>query len=200
MFRALTRRIENSDVKAGSYLIVTSEAMRGDPQKDDVNKKGFLIDKTKKPDAFGHYQLMGAAKKTRRELSDRLLADPSAKQFMKKNGLFIPGQYEVPEVRAIRPTHLMRCGRTSAYDVNFGRVVGSGAVLLLLEGISGGTVAGTRFGEIQYIPIKKAIKQRPVDLHEVALYEMQGLCFGRPPQEYEPKLKKIRPENVSRPF
>ena len=99
---------------------------------------------------------------------------------MQATGMFVEGLYEVPEVRSVIPGHLVRCGKTSAYDVNFGIEAGAAAVALLLRGIDGVTVAGVRGAEIRYMPTAVAIQQRYVDLAQVALHESLGTCFGRP--------------------
>jgi len=52
-------------------------------------------------------------------------------------------------------------------------------------------VVGIDANEIQYMPTKEAIKQRFVDLDEVALYESMGVCFGRKAEEYKPTTKSI---------
>ena len=48
---------------------------------------------------------------------------------MKKVKMFVKGLYEIPEIREVRPGHLVRCGHSSAYDVNFGKEAGAAAVL-----------------------------------------------------------------------
>jgi 6-phosphofructokinase 1 len=191
------KRVLYSDVHAGSYIIVTAEAMKGS-KGDDINEEGFLIDKNSKPDAFGHYKLAGAGKKIEKELTERMKKDPEIKEFMIKAKMYVPEQYEIPEIRVIQPTHMMRAGHSSAYDVNFGREAGSGAVLLLSKGISGMTIAGVVSGEIKYIPTVDAIKQKAVDLKQVALYEIQGMCFGRKPEHLEPSFKKIEIKDLPR--
>ena len=80
---------------------------------------------------------------------------------------------------------------TSAYDVKFGMEVGAGAVLLLARGISGVTVTGVTCGKVSYMKTEEAIKQRNVDLREVALYEQLGLCFGREPAPFEPAFEEV---------
>ncbi|MCB9359088.1 6-phosphofructokinase [Candidatus Woesearchaeota archaeon] len=192
MSKAFTERVLHSDVHTGNYMIVAAEAMKGDPEKDDVNEEGFLVDKTADPDAFGHYPLVGAGKKVEKELKARLKKDERMKMFMKQAGMYVEGQYEIPEVRVIRPTHLMRCGDSSAFDVNFGREAGAGAVYLLTQGIYGITCAGVSNGMIQYLPTKEAIKQNPVNLDQVSLFEMQGICFGRKPQGFNPGLTELK--------
>jgi 6-phosphofructokinase 1 len=105
--------------------------------------------------------------------------------------MFVPGVYEAPEIRAVVPEHLVRCGFTSAYDANFGLQVGAGAVLLLVEGISGVTVTGVTCGKVSYMQTEQAIKQRHVDLREVALYEQLGFCFGREPASFEASFEEV---------
>ena len=46
--------------------------------------------------------------------------------------------------------------------------------------------------EIFYQPTSEVIKQRHVDLNEVALYEKLGVCFGRKPETYKPEFKEIK--------
>ncbi|MFT4303506.1 MAG: 6-phosphofructokinase [Candidatus Woesearchaeota archaeon] len=192
MYKTFTERVLYSDVHAGNYMIVTAEAMKGIPEKDDINEEGFLIDKNAEPDAFGHYPLLGAGKRVERELKSRMKNDPNMKEFMKKSGMFVEGQYEIPEIRVIRPTHLMRSGNSSAFDVNFGREAGAGAVYLLNKGITGMTCAGVVNGEIRYLPTSEAIKQNPVDLSQVSLFEQQGICFGRNISSNDFKIKEIK--------
>ena len=42
--------------------------------------------------------------------------------------MFVEGLYEIPEVRSVSPGHLVRCGHSSVYDVNFGKEVGAASV------------------------------------------------------------------------
>ncbi|MFW6311859.1 MAG: 6-phosphofructokinase [Nanoarchaeota archaeon] len=196
LFNKYTERIKGSDVKAGWYLIVTSEAMKG-MAGDDVNEEGYLIDKSKTPDAFGHYPLAGAGKRIETELKKRMKNDPKMKDFMRENNLFVYNQYEIPEVRTITPTHLVRCGPSSAYDVNFGKEAGASAVMLLKNNINGVTICGFSDGKIKYMDISKAIKQRPVDLKDVLFHESTVICFGRDSKKIiEPEFKKV--DNISR--
>jgi len=67
--------------------------------------------------------------------------------------------------------HLVRCGYSSVYDVNFGKEVGDAAVVLLKGGHSGVTVTGVQNGKIQYSKTVQVIKQRYVELDVVALHE-----------------------------
>ena len=197
LFYKYTTRIKNSDVKAGTYLIITSEALKGDPHKDDIDERGFLIDKTKEQDAFGHYPLMGAGKKVESEIKRRMKKDARIDVFMKEVNMYVPYQYEIPEIRVIKPTHLVRCGNSSGYDVNFGKETGAGAVILLKEGIFGITVSGIRNGVIEYMDINKAIKQNTVNLNQITLHESLGICFGRKPQAIN-FFKKIKSNNTKR--
>ncbi|RMF05449.1 6-phosphofructokinase [Candidatus Woesearchaeota archaeon] len=196
LFNRFTSRVLESDVKAGTYMIVTAEALRGDPSKDDVNEKGFLIDPSKGRDAHGHYKLAGAGERVASELSVRMNMDERIPEFMKEAGLYIEGQYTKPEIRVIKPTHLLRCGDSSAYDVNFGLKAGAGAVILLLEGITGMTVAGIENNEVKYLPTAEAIKQNTVSLDEVPIYEAMGITFGRNPEEFRPKLVQVPPSEA----
>ena len=109
---------------------------------------------------------------------------------MKKYHMFVPGLYESPEVRAVTPGHLVRCGHSSVYDVNFGKEAGAAAVILLNKGHSGVTVSGVRHGKIEYIKTTDAIKQRFVDLDMVSFYEQMGVSFGRKPQVTDLKLEE----------
>lgn len=192
MKKVFMKRVLKSDVHAGVYNIITAEALKGNPETDEVNEEGYLVDKSAKPDAFGHYPMAGAGKRIAKEIEKRMKDDPEIIEFMKKTGMYVKNQYEMPEIRVIRPTHLMRCGRSSAYDVNFGREAGAGALLLLLENISGITCAGIENGVIKYLPTVEAIKQRPVDLDQVKFYEMQGFCFGRKKPATKVKARKLK--------
>jgi 6-phosphofructokinase 1 len=109
---------------------------------------------------------------------------------MKRDGMFVEGLYEAPEVRVVEPGHLVRCGSSSVYDVNFGKEVGASAVVLLKNGLSGYTVIGMHRGRIHYMETAAAIEQRYVDLKEVAFYEHLGYCFGRRPEEIEFALEE----------
>jgi len=182
--RVFFGRIRNSDIKAGTYTIVVAEGL-----KDASGRE--LIDESIPPDAMGHRKLAGAGRYVRQELEKRIKADPDVPDFMKASGMFVPGVYEAPEVRAVVPEHLVRCGFTSAYDVKFGMEAGAGAVLLLARGISGVTVTGVSCGKVSYMKTEKAIEQRDVDLREVALYEQLGICFGREPAPLEPTFEEV---------
>lgn len=169
-------RIAQSDVKKGSYLIITAEGL-----KDASGKE--LVDETSSVDAFGHKKLTGAGKYVAAQLSQRFKADSSVANLMKREKLYVKGISEGPEIREIMPGHLVRCGHSSVYDVNFGKEAGASAVVLLKNGLSGVTFIGLQHGKIHYMETSEAIKQRYVDLTQVAVYEQLGICFGRAPQD-----------------
>jgi 6-phosphofructokinase 1 len=171
-------RVERSDVKAGTYTLVVAEGIK-------TASGEMLYDESAGVDAFGHKKLAGAGKYVRQQLEKRLKADPDVKEFMKRAGMYVPGVYEIPEVREVAPSHLVRSGHTYAYDVNFGYQAGAAAVLLLLGGKTGNTVVNVRSSKIFYIPTSEAIKRREVDITGVALFESLGICFGRNPQKFD---------------
>ena len=175
-------RIRRSDVRAGTYLIVVAEGLQ-----DATGAE--IVDETAGVDAFGHKKLAGAGKYVRNELAKRLEADPEVKAIMKAFGMFVEGLYEIPEIRTITPGHLVRCGQTSAFDVNFGIEAGAAAVELLVHGIDGVTVADVRGSTIRYMKTSEAIKQRHVDPSLVSFHEGLGVCFGR--QATGPDLRFI---------
>jgi len=170
------QRIAQSDVKASIYSILVAEGFK------DVSGKG-LVDEDAGVDAFGHKRLAGAGKFVCDELSKRFQADPTIVELMKRDQMYVKGIYEIPEVRSVTPGHLVRCGHSSVYDVNFGKEAGAAAVILLQNGLSGFTVSGIQDGKIQYVATPEAIKQRYVDLNVVALHEQLGTFFGRKPSK-----------------
>jgi 6-phosphofructokinase 1 len=174
-------RIEKSDVKAGTVMIVVAEGLRDASGNE-------LVDPSAPVDSFGHKKLMGAGRYVVKQIEDRIKQDPEIREFMKRTGQFVEGVYEIPEVRDLRPGHLVRCGFTTPLDACFGLEVGAGAVHLALDGIFGVTVAGARNGKVQYMDIKEAIQQRLIDEGDVRIYESLGICFGRPPAETQMTL------------
>jgi 6-phosphofructokinase 1 len=184
MKKMYTSRVRNSDVYAGTYIIVVAEGLTDATGKEIVDESAGL-------DAFGHKKLAGAAKYVCQELSKRLQIDPEIEKFMKETHLFVEGIYPIPEARSVVPGHLVRCGHSSAYDVNFGKECGAAAVTLLKNGIFGVTVVGVTGKEIKYMPTKEAIVQRHVDLDQVMIHEKLGISFGRKPAKFEPEFKKI---------
>jgi 6-phosphofructokinase 1 len=168
-----TNRIAKSDVKAGTYLIVVAEGLK------DVSGCE-IVDESAGKDSFGHKKLAGAGKYVTQELTKRLKGDPEIAEFMKREKMYVKGSYEIPEVREVRPGHLVRCGQSSAYDVNFGKEAGAAAVALLVKGIKGVTVVGIDGLDVKYMNTQEAIKQRHVDLNLVSVHEALGTCFGRP--------------------
>jgi len=177
-------RIMNSDVRLGTYMIVVAEGIKDASGADIVDDNAPL-------DAFGHKRLAGAGNYVCQQLIKRLKADVSIKDLMKKTGVYVKGINEIPEVRAVTPGHLVRCGHSSAYDVNFGKEAGAAAYILLSQGISGVTIAGISNGKIRYIETKEAIKQRLVDTDQVAIYEAMGICFGRVAGKIHTKSEKL---------
>ncbi len=181
MKKVYTSRVENSDVRAGTYVIVTSEGI--------TDAKGsHITDESAGKDAFGHKKLAGAGKYVRKQLETIMKKDPEMKEFMKRVGMFVPGVYELPEIREVTPGHLVRSGHSSAFDVNFGKEAGSAAVIMLTKGLAGNTVVKIRGTKIFYKATAEVIKQRQVDLNAVALHETLGICFGRKPAEYIPEI------------
>ncbi|MFH1207451.1 MAG: 6-phosphofructokinase [Patescibacteria group bacterium] len=178
------KRIMESDVKAGTYTIVVAEGIK-DASGKELHDEGSGID------AFGHQRLAGAGKYVVQEIKKLMKDDSEIKRFMVEQGMYVAGQYDLPEVRAIVPSHLVRCGFSSALDANFGMETGAAAMYLLLQGIAGVTVTGYENGTIHYMDIAAAIKRRTVDLNEVALYEQLGFCFGRPRAEFSAKMEKV---------
>lgn len=176
-------RIERSDVKAGTYIIVVAEGIK-------TASGELLYDETAPADAFGHKRLAGAGRYVRQQLEKRLKNDPDVKEFMKRSGMYAPGVYEVPEVREVTPGHLVRSGHSSAFDVNFGYKTGASAVLLLADGKVGNTIVNVDGEKVYYLPTSEAIKQRPVDVSELALFEDLGICFGRESEKYLPEFVK----------
>jgi len=193
MKRRFFDRIERSDVKAGTYIIVVSEGIK-------TLSGELLYDETAGVDAFGHKKLAGAGRYVRQQLEKRLKNDPEVIEFMKKTGMYAPEVYEVPEVREVTPGHIVRSGDTSAFDVNFGEKAGAAAVLLLVEGKPGNTVVNISGNKIFYQPTAEAIKRRGVDVDEVSLFESLGTCFGRKPQKYQYELLLETSQKIERYF
>lgn len=181
---AFIKRIEESDVHAGTAMVVVAEGLRDASGNE-------LVDMNSQPDSFGHRKLIGAGTYVVKQIESRIKADPEIKEFMKRTGQFVQGVYEIPEVRDIRPGHLVRCGFSSAVDANFGLEVGAGAVELMTKGILGVTVVSYRAGKIEYMPVAEAIIQRLVDHADLALYETLGVCFGREPLAGSPETKQV---------
>ena len=176
-------RVRTNDVKAATYLIIVAEGLK------DVSGQE-LVDESSPLDAFGHKRLAGAGKYVCDQLSKRFKTDPEVKEFMKQENFFVPGLYEVPEVRAVTPGHLVRCGHSSVYDVNFGKEAGAAAVVLLNQGIKGVSIVRVLDGVIEYMKTSDVIKQRHVDLNSVAFHEQIGTCFGRKAEKIELKVKE----------
>lgn len=176
-------RLISSDVKGSTYIIVAAEGVK--------NKEGqYFTDEVSGSDSFGHQRLSGVGRFIRRQLEHYMHMDPIWEQVLKNQGIYVDGIYQYPEIREVSLGHLVRAGATSAYDVTFGKQAGGAAVYLMKHGIAGVTVVGVESTEISYIPTKEAIKQRYVDLDEIAFHEALGVCFGRQPVEYKPEFKE----------
>lgn len=180
----LFRRVRGSDVYAGTYTVVVAEGLR------DAGG-AVMTDAGAGVDAFGHGKLAGAGKYVRAGLERRIAADPDTGAYMRATGQFVAGIYETPEVRELTPSHLVRSGGSTAYDVNFGKQIGAGAVALLAAGISGVTVAGGDRGEVRYLATAAAIEQCHVAPETVAFYESLGVCFGRVPVAVPLKTREL---------
>lgn len=186
-------RVELSDVRAGSAMVLVAEGLRDASGKE-------LVDENSPVDSFGHQKLMGAGKYVVKEIEERIKEDSEIKDFMIRTGQFVEGVYEIPEVREVRPGHLVRCGFTTPIDAAFGLEAGAGAFYLASQGIFGVTVAGYNDGKINYMDTKEAIVQRLVDEKEVRIYETMGMSFGRNPEGLsDPELEKISGRPV-RPY
>jgi len=179
------KRITDNDVNAGTYLIIVAEGLK----KSDGNE---LYDESAGIDSFGHKKLAGAGKYVCQELTKRFKEDKEIAELMKTAKMYVKDLYEVPEVRAVQPGHLVRSGHSSAYDVNFGKEAGAAAVLLLAQGINGVTVSTVEEGKIKYVNTEDAIKQRHVDTSAIALHEEMGVCFGRDKQEVKLTTEEIK--------
>lgn len=187
MKKRFMSRVENSDVKAGTYTIVAAEGM--------TDAKGeSIVDESAGVDSFGHKKLAGAGKYVRKRLEAIMKQDPEMKEFMKRNNILVSGVYELPEIREVTPGHLVRSGRSTSYDVNFGKEVGAAAVVLVTKGLGGNTVVNVRGTKIKYKATAEVIKQRHVDLNTVSFYETLGICFGRKPGVFQPELVEEKGE------
>jgi 6-phosphofructokinase 1 len=187
MEKTFTARVERSDVKAGTYTIVVAEGIK-------TVSGDLLYDESAGVDAFGHKKLAGAGKYVRQELEKRMKASPDIKSFMERTGMHVPGVYKIPEVREVTPGHLVRSGPSTSYDVNFGKEAGAAAVVLITKKLGGKTIVKVRGPRIYYKPTADVIKQRHVDLNTVAFYEQLGICFGRKPGSFAPKVSEEKGE------
>jgi 6-phosphofructokinase 1 len=157
-----------------------------------------IVDELAPTDAFGHKRLAGAGKYVCQELIRRFEKDPEIPQLMKREKMYVKGLYEIPEVRAVSPGHLVRSGQTFAFDVNFGKEAGAAAVLLLLKGITGVTLVKVTTHQIKYMPTEQAIKPRYVSLDQVAFHEFMGVCFGRKPVPLQLEYLEVPGSSIER--
>lgn len=181
----LTARVRESDVFAGTYLIMVAEGLKDASGSEIVDESAGL-------DSFGHKKLAGAGKYVCQEITKRFKADNDIRDFMVESHMFVEDMYTVPEVRSVVPGHLVRSGRSSAYDVNFGKEAGAAAVILLNEGKVGVTIVGVNGRQVRYMKAEDAIKQRHVDLDQVTLHEQLGICFGREVEPYPHKFEQVK--------
>jgi len=179
------RRILESDVNAGTYSIVVAEGIRD-------SSGAELTDDTAGIDSFGHKKLSGAGKYVVQELKKRMEKDSTVRNNMRQTGMFVEKLYEMPEIRMIQPSHLVRSGGSSAYDVNFGAEIGVAALELLLAGYSGVSVVEVKGTEIRFQKTTELIKQRFVDLEECRFFENMGICFGRSVEPARPTFKEVQ--------
>jgi len=179
------RRILESDVNAGTYSIVVAEGIRD-------SSGAELTDDTAGIDSFGHKKLSGAGKYVVQELKKRMEKDSTVRNNMRQTGMFVEKLYEMPEIRMIQPSHLVRSGGSSAYDVNFGSEIGVAAMELLLAGYSGVSVVEVKGTEIRFQKTTDLIKQRFVDLEECRFFENMGVCFGRKVEPARPTFKEVQ--------
>jgi 6-phosphofructokinase 1 len=182
--RRLLGRLRAAGGFAATYTVVVAEGMTtagGDTVTDD----------SVPVDAFGHRKLAGAGRYVRDQIQSRLDGDAEIRQAMRELGMYVPELHEAPEAREVVPAHLVRSGATSAFDVGFGKQIGAGAVLLLLDGVSGVTVSWVDGDFVSYLPTRAAIAQHNVDPAIISLYEEMGVCFGRRPQRYAPKFREL---------
>jgi len=179
------RRILESDVNAGTYSIVVAEGIRD-------SSGAELTDDTAGIDSFGHKKLSGAGKYVVQELKKRMEKDSTVRNNMRQTGMFVEKLYEMPEIRMIQPSHLVRSGGSSAYDVNFGAEIGVAALELLLAGYSGVSVVEVKGTEVRFQKTTDLIKQRFVDLEECRFFENMGICFGRSVEPARPTFKEVQ--------
>ncbi len=183
-----TERLDGSAMNATTYSIVVAEGTKG---KDG----GTFADSSSGMDSFGHVRLAGAGANVKRELSELAKQDKAYwADVFTRNGIYVPNINELPEIRDMIPGHLVRCGSTTPFDVSFGKQCGGAAVMLMLEGIMGVTIAGMSNGKIKYMDIHEAIKQRFVNLDDVAFYEQLGVCFGRSASSFMPEIERVTGE------
>lgn len=183
--RTFTARLERSETNSATYTMVVAEGMRND-------KGEHFTDKSSGIDSFGHFRLNGVGAYMRQELQRLSKNDAQYwKDIFYRNGVFVENINALPEIRDILPTHIVRCGESSPYDISYGKQCGGGAVLALLNGITGVTMAGMQNGEFRYLPVKEAIVQRFVNLKDVEFYEQIGVCFGRNLSNYNPSFKQV---------
>lgn len=181
-------RIKSSEYLSGTYTIVVSEGLT------DFTGNN-ITDSSVATDSFGHKKLGGTGKYVREQLAARMKTDPEITGFMKQQGLYVENMNAAPEIRETVPGYLIRSGESSAVDANFGKAMGAGAVVLLMNGVTGVTVTRVEKGRVNYISTQDAILQRYVDKNTVAFYEKMGICFGQRPGDFRPEFEKLDKAN-----
>jgi len=174
MKRTLFERIERSPSHTGTYVIVVAEGLK---------------ETEKRP---GEGSSTGAGDLIASRLKNMIRDDKEISKLMKKARLFVPGEYEAPEVRDVVPLYIARSGETSALDINFGLEIGAGSIYALMHGLCGITILGINKQEVDFMETKAAIERRKVSKHRVALYEHMGFCFGRKIGVYNPVFKQVK--------
>ena len=180
------KRFSDSDNQSSYALIIVAEGMRD-------NSGAEIVDKNQPLDSFGHPKLVGAGNYIATAIKDSLRQDPQIKEFMKSHHQYVEGLHTLPEVRELVPSHLVRCGKSYAYDIHFGLQVGLGAIELVRRKIFGVTIASFKNGVLCYLDCQRAIQQNSVTNKDIAMYEQLGICFGREPQN----LNKIELHELS---
>jgi len=175
-------RLLTSDVKGSTYIIVAAEGVK--------NKDGKYFTDDVASDSFGHKRLAGVGSYIRQQLETYAKNDSYWELILKREGIYVEDIYMYPEIREVQLGHLVRAGQTSAYDVTFGKQGGGAAMLLMSKGIYGVTVVGVEGSDITYLPTSEAIKQRFVNLDDIAFQESLGVCFGREPIQLKPNFLK----------
>lgn len=128
-------------------------------------KETYISEET---DEFGHKKLGG--------VSDRI-----ASQIKEKLGY---------DTRPLPLTYIPRSGETGCYDCFMGETLGRGVIHVIKEERHGVAIVDINGNLIKIMPLEEIIKPKTVDLKQISLYEKE-VNFGRPSQNYKPKIKMI---------
>ena len=186
-------RLENSPLKKSWYMIVVSEGIK------DI-RTAELITASSELDHFGHVQLGGAGEYIVNIIKKKLKEDDELKTVLDKNGVFIKGVLEYPNVRSVNLGHTIRSGISDAYDATQGQKYGAAAIECVKRGYYSIGIADVKGDKIYTMPIGLLRQQRPVNMETVALYEKMGYNCGRKPVEYRPEIKTISSSEITRIF